>query len=347
MPNLPQSIKIVKNATKIALIFLVVITFATLIFLRYQKPQEKVQQNPAPTLPHIFQDPRQKQIQSIDFSNVQIGDIPSQLAAYQAQEYNFTDKNYADIALVFDIKNQPFLVENQTIYGKQVTWQQDKATLSVNQQSLRYQNKNFEPKTSNPSEDQIKQKAQELISALPIIGSDLSFRSIAFLKISPSSSSDSYFISASSFEDAQILELLYDKKLSEYPTYEGPPTNSYTTLRITKDGTLIYFSSKIFQTFSQIGSYNLKSAKEAINEIQLGQGKVVQNLLLDQNGQAQELFRSQPQSLTSTSIKTLSLAYLLPTDITSLIQPVFVAEGESQDDKNQTEKIVIYLPAFK
>ena len=350
MPNLTQSAKIAKNIAKITIPAAIIAILVIVIYLQYSTPHNApINQLPAPKPPIIYQEPGQKQPQLIDVSQIQLPQIPNELPAYQVKTYPLADKDYADIASTLGVNTPPSLTEEQTIYGKQVNWKQDNSTLTINQYNLRYENQIPNQTGTNLSEDQIKQKGDDFMKKLSAVGDNLIIRKVNYLKNpnQSSKSNDSYFQSAASFDESQTLEIVYDKKLSNYPLYAGNSNNSYAILRITKDGTIIYFASKIFQSFTPSNSYKLKSTKDAINQIQNHQGKVVQTQIPDQNGQILELFRTQPQSINVTNIKSLTIAYLLPTDITQPIQPVFVAGGEFKNSNNDVGEVTIYLPAFQ
>ena len=341
MTSLTQSTQIVKNFAGVVLASLVIIILIAVIFLNFSKSKNTPTIGTViPSPPAIYQDPSQKEPQVINLSQTSTPAIPTELPVYMAQTYNLTDKNYADLALSFGINNPPFLIEEKTTEGKQINWMQNKIYLTASQNSLRFENQNQNKEELSLSEDQLKQKAFDFIQKIPVLDKDLTLRKTNYLSLQTR-----VYASAASYNDAQVLEFIYDKKLSGYPLYNDSPDTSYVTLRITKGGNVTFLSTKLIQGFTKLNSYKLIAKDVAIKDIKNGQGKIVQTLIPDQNGQALEEFRARPQSLNLVDINSLTIAYFLPNDISEPIQPIFVAEGQSQNNQSEVGKVYIYLPA--
>ena len=294
--------------------------------------------------PLINQNPSQKQPAGFDFSTFQIPEIPKELPIFNAKPYSMTDSTAKAFASNMGFTEEPFLVEENTTDGTQYDWQKGQETLILSQSRLIYQNNSLET-DQDLSLDTLKQITFSFIQKASVIG-----------EVTQQDSSKTKFLSISggerlksrvSLQDAQFAEFAFDKQLSGVTIVGEVPSTPYALTRIKKDGEVAYLASRFFENFTQGETYQIKSSKEVIEEIKSGKGKVVQTQILDENGQALELFRNQPENIELATITKLNLAYFLPDDPTQPIQPIFVFEGTFQSAKGENGKVIIYLPAIK
>lgn len=344
MANLTNTAQLVKKTTPILLILLTISFLAFAIYLRYSRSVGPSLKPPAP--PTIEQDSRQKQPQGFEFSTITTPDVPKSLPIFVTDRFQFAEQinEFAKFAARnFNFLTDPQIVE-ETIEGRQLTWTDANRSLSINPNLLIYTNNIAVTPEKILQENELEGVTLSEITKIPINTSGLSLNTA---KTRYLALANDRFVSRSPFEDAQVVEFNFDQKLGGLFLMNNNPTSSYVTVRIRKDGVILLFQSLLTNHFQQQSGYLLKSPGEAINEIRTGQGTVVYTVLLDENGQALELFRVQPFDIQLATITSLSLAYLLPKNTTELIQPIYVFEGSFQHQSSDNGKVVIYLPAIK
>jgi len=338
LTNTAQLLK--KIGTPISIFLLIIILFGA-IYWRYKIKNNQTNEKPAPNLT-IQENIDQKQPGRIDFSNLEKQQIPKELPDFEAQNLSLSDQTAQEIAAAFGVTNQTFLVEENTLDGRQYNWQQNNIDLSLSQSRMLFK-KNGTSQPVSISQAELEERAVGYIAKIPYLEKDLSIinQKTKYLK------EGSWGIeSVNSFEAAQIIEFSFDKKLQNLPIVTNSAGVSYLTVRLNRNGEVIYLSSRLFSSFDQKSVYRIKSQKEAQQEIKNGLGKIVSTKLLDENGQALELFRNKPVNVNLAVLTNLSLAYLLPDNLGEFIQPIYVGIGHFQEGKDNGE-ITIYLPAFK
>ena len=321
---------------------------ALLIFLiTFRLTRETIKPQPSPlpiTPPNIDQNPAQKRPSLIDFSKVQISPTPEELPVFETEKYTLPESVIEKLASSFGITTRPFLIEENSLDGRQYNWQQESIKLSVSQTELRYENRSENQQAEGRlSQEELLSIASSFIQKIPVLPPEVVYnpQKTKYLIFSKNRLS-----SADNFPNAQVVEFSFDKKLATLPVIGTTPDSLYLKVRITKNGKITYLSSRFFNRFLERGSYQIKTSEQAIEEVESGQGQIVQAVLLDENQQALELFRNQPVDVKFATITKISLAYFLPSQEISMLQPIFVFEGNFQKD-NQNGKIIIYLPAIK
>jgi len=337
-----QSLK--KIGTVLAVLLIIILLVGAIIF-RVKKQEIRPSATPIPiNPPQIRQDPSQKSPSTIDFSQIQSLNIPKELPAYATDKYNLTDQSVKTLAHSFGITNPPTVIEEDTHDGKQYNWESGNSRLTASQTALRYESKTQTIETKGSfSQDELLDKALSFTQKIPVIDKEVTYNSqkTRYLNIS-----NGRLASASSFENAQIVEFSFDKKLSSLPILGQSPDSNFVKIRMEKNGSISYLSARFFSKFTEQNLHKVKTQKEATEEVRRGQGKIIQTLILDENGQALELFRAQSVDIKTAIITNVSLAYFLPSDLGEPIQPIFVFEGNFKKG-NETGKVVIYLPALK
>ena len=341
MTNLTATAQSIKKIAPFLFIGLIIAILVVAIIYRFTRKPEVP--SPPTSPPSISQDPSQKQPQSIDFSQTERIETPDRLASYQAHKYNNGDSEATNIASVFGFEAGPSSINEGGSGGKLYSFTSQKSSMTISQYRLLY-NRTPVESNANLSLSELEEISRKFIESTPLVEKNLPLnqQKIKFL----TKATTGKLVSASSFENAYAAEFSFDKNLSSLPIFTNSPDTTYTTVRITKSGEIIYFSSRFFEKFTEIGLYKIKSQQEAVEEIKAGQGKVVQTQILDENGQALELFRNQPENIELATITKLNLAYFLPDDLTEPIQPIFAAEGTFKKG-SENGKVVIYLPAIK
>src|SRR3989304_2346057 len=346
MTNLTQTSQLLKKIGPFLLIIGIIGLLLVGIFYRYQKPavQPTGTQIPIPS-PQIKQNPAQKQPGAFDHSQVEEPQIPQNLPVYSLKKYDLTEQMAKSAALIFVITNDPFLIEPNTHDGKQYNWQQEDLDLTLSETTIRFEKKAANLNTQDILlEEALQRISSEFVQKNPLLDKDLvaNLQKTQYLRLE-----NERFIGAGTFASSQIVQFFYDKKLSDYPLIGNSPDILPTIIKIQKNGEIISLSARFFKEYEMSGTAQLKSSSEAIGEIKTGKGKVVQTLILDQYGQAVELFRVAPVDVRSARINKISLVYFLPPDTGDLIQPIFNVEGKFDYNDGESGKITIYLPAVK
>ena len=294
--------------------------------------------------PEIIQNPSQEQPRSFDFSNFQVPEFSKKLPVYAIIPYNVTDATAKTLAGNLSFPDSPPSVKDNTLDGKQFSWDMKNFALTVSQTALEYHNDEYRNRTLSTtgglSLDQLREKADSFIQKVGLLGN------LTLQKTGYQVFSGLYRLPVANFEAAQIIEFSFGKQLSNAPLVNNYPGSGFTTVRVTKDGDVTYLSSRFFDKFSESSSYDLKTAKEAISEIQKGQGRVVQTQVFDEKGIPSNIYEH-PEIIDNAKIEKVSLAYFLPDDIKDSVQPIFVFEGSFKSAEGENGKVVIYLPAIK
>lgn len=343
MTSLNQTVEIAKKYSPFIGVVSIIIILSVIIFIRYSQRNQPPQALEALPEPTILQSPRQKQPLSFKFPSVKNFQFPKQLPTYTESKIELNPKNYQEIAKVFGFLQEPTSIDN-TIEGEQYNWEQLNLRLSISQTNLRYINNTQVFSSNRLTIPELQSRASEIINKTPFVDKKLTLnnKNIKFINVK-----EEDFTSADSLESASLVEFNYYKILSSFPVYFGQPEAPFLKIRMTKDGTVTYFESRIYQQFTENNTYQLKSIDEAITEIKNGQGKVIQTTIPDEQGNTFELYRIQPLDINALDIKNVYLAFFISTDPTQLAQPIFVFEGEFQDPQGQAGKAYIYLSAVK
>ena len=346
MTNLTQTSQILKKIGPLLLIVSLIGLLLAAIFWRYQKPFTQPAEIQIPiSSPQIKQDPGQKQPGAFDLSQVEKPQIPQNLPVYKLKKYGLTDQMAQSVAASFGISNEPFLIEPNTRDGKQYNWQQEDFDLALSTTTMRFGKKaaNLDTPDILP-EEELQKVSSEFIKKTPLLDRDLArnTQKTRYLKLE-----NERFVNAGTFVDSQIVEFFYDKRLSDFPLIGNTPDIVQAKIKIQKNGEIISLDARFFEEYGVSGAAQLKSPSEAIDEIKTGEGRVVQTLILDQYGQAIELFRAAAVDVESTKINKIGLVYFLPSDTEDLIQPIFSLEGSFNYEDEELGKITIYLPAAK
>lgn len=345
MATLTTTVQFLKRIAPFAGFLLIVIGLIAVIVFRATREPTQIKPSPKPVAPpKILQNPAQKRPGLIDFSQAQIPTVPKELPVFGTEKYNLSESAVKTLASSFGITVDPFLVEENTLDGRQYNWKQDTLRLTASETDLRYENRvENHSLQGNLSQNELLEKTSSFIQKIPVLPSDLVFNSeeTKFLSIKKNR-----LVSAEGFVNAQLVEFSFDKKLAEIPIVGKTSSSTYVKIRIAKNGTIIYISSRFFNQFPEKELHELKTSQQAIAEVKNGQGSVVETALLDENGQTLELFRVQPFDVKTAAITKISLAYFLPADLKEPVQPIFVFKGNFKKD-NQKGRIVIYLPALK
>lgn len=346
MTSLTQTIQSLKKIGFILFFLVIIGLLLTAVFWRYKKPTTPPQITTTPiSTPGIKQDPAQKQPETFDFSQAQKPQIPENLPVYKLKKYELIDQSAQAVASSFGISNKPFLIEPNTRDGKQYNWQQEGLDLALSKTMIRFEKKvaNLNTQNNLPQEE-LQKKSSEFIQKIPLLDRDLVLnpQKTQYLILE-----NERFTNAGTFDNSQIIQLFYDKRLSDYPLVGNSPDVLQTIIKIQKNGEILSLNSRFFEEYEVSGTAQLKSPSEALDEIRIGKGKIVQTLILDQYGQAIELFRATPVDVKSVQINKISLAYFLPSNTEDLIQPIFNVEGTFSHKGGEVGKITIYLPAVK
>lgn len=350
MANLTTTAQTIKKILPFLGIFLLFSLLIAAIFFRYRQPKISLPTTTPIPPPTIIQHPSQTSSPALDFSQAPIPQIPDQLPVFTAQKIVLSDSFAQSLATSFSITSDPFLIEENTLSGKQYTFRKGEVSLAINENTIRYENYNSNLTPENKlTEAELENTALTFAQQVPTVGDNLTLnRSLTkFLKIKSGGFEDS-ITSASSFQDANLVEYFLDK--SPFPNIPliGPtPETTFANVRINKSGEILYFRSMLSGNFIEQDLYKLKPPDEATSAVTKGSGKIMETLLLDENNQANELFRSYPISLEAANITNIYLAYFMPENLSEQIQPIYVFEGKFQNELTQNGKIVIYLPATK
>lgn len=345
MANLTTTSSLVKKLVFPLIILLVIIGLVILIFFRYrQKPQEnQVANNKTPEAPVIKQDPKQRPPSFIDLTQIPKKQFPKTLPVYSLTKYAELPQDEAQqIAGALGFANPPFLIDKNTSEGIQYNWQIGDVSLTISPLSLRYKNSNSSNSSIPLNQDQLINIARDFIERISISPKDLQFnlKKTSYLKKIPSQ-----FASAPSFELADLAELHFETLTEGLPLIPNNPDSSTVIVRIAKNGDIASINVRLYKELVKGQDFGLKDFDQAKNEILQGRGKVVQTYLLDENGQALELFSVLPTDIKNLQIKDVYLAYYLQDKDTS-IQPIYVFEGTFKKG-DQNGKAWLYLPAIK
>ena len=344
MASLTKTAQSFKKFAPILLFGLIIIILIGLIAYRLtNKPDTS--QKVLITPPPINQNPDQKQPAAFDFSGLQFPGFPEKLPVYTVSPYNITEAAAGTLASNLGFSGSPSSVKENTPDGRKFGWDQENLSLTVGQTRLEYHNNEYRNRptlpTSGLSQDELKNSATSFMKKIALLGGDLELKKTEYQVVS-----GNYRLPVEKFEDAQIIEFSFDKQLSGISLTDNYPGSGFSRARVTKDGEVAYLFSRYFDKFSESDSYDLKTTKEVQDEIAKGQGKIVQTEVLDEKGVPLNIYEH-PQNISNAILEKVSLAYFLPDDIKETVQPIFIFEGSFKTNKNESGKVVIYLPAIK
>lgn len=340
MPDLTTTTQHFKRIGSVIAVIVILAILSMAIYLRFRSKPEPAPALPAPT---ITQDPAQKQPQQFDFSKLQLPETAKSLPVFVAERFNLDDTTAQSIAGTFKITSTPKSVRENTLDGRHYSWQEDTIFLEVSETTVRWEDLGTNPNQTSLNEEELKDQASDFLQSINFVDKDLVLLpETKYLKILQTEGNPV----VQNFESAQALEFSYTKELSDLPVVANTPSTPYAAVRIRKDGKIIYFGTRYFNGFNEQEMYALKTPKEAVKEIEKGLGKIVYTAVLDENGQAFDLFRTHATDIQTAIITNLRLAYFLPSNIEEPLQPIFIVEGEFQKG-TEKGKVIFYLPAIK
>src|SRR3989344_8054033 len=340
LTSISQTIK--KIGPPIIIFLIIVILIGITIFRLTRKSETRL----GPISPPLInQNPNQQQPRNFDFSTAQTEQIPEKLPIYSIAPYNITETAAITLASSIGFQGSPSSIKENTLNGKEFNWNQGEQTLAVGQTNLEFRNKEYRnrplPTFEGLSQDELKDVAASFVGKITLLGQGLELSKTEYQVISGNDRRP-----VGNFEDAQLIEFIFDKQLSNIPLVNNYPGSGFTKVRVVKDGQVTYLFSRFFDKFSESGPYNLKTADESIEEIRRGQGKVVRAQVLSDKGVPKNIYEH-PENIDNAKIEKVSLAYFLPNDLKEAVQPIFVFEGGFKTNQNENGEVVIYLPAIK
>lgn len=323
---------------------LIVLIFVGLIWLRLNAKNKPA---PTPTTeiqsPKINSIPRQSQPQAFDTAGIATGDLPESLPILTAHKYSIDQSFAQQIAGILGIKDQPKKIYENTPDGKQFLFSENNKVLTISQSTISY--KDYAPETTikSYSEAELKNLSLTFLKKLPL----------SFENITASNQPPVYlnlkredYSSTPNFVTAQAVEFHFDY-VSDGQKILGQTTeNSLVTIEIDKNGQVHTLNAHFFKSFEKAGDFKLKNQQEALQELTTKKATIVRVYIPDENGQALELFRTQPQNITTIQVGELKSAYFLSTANPN-IQPVYVFLGDFRTQKGENGKVELYLPAIK
>ena len=342
MTNLVETKKIIGRLRFPVVVIVLILIFSSLILFRYSSKSTPQNPKETPPAPNIFQDPRQKPPSKINFIDLEKIQLPKQLPVFIYSKIVINEQNYTVVASAFGFSQNPFLVED-TLEGKQFNWKENTLRLSVNQTTIRFSNSTQDFLNKRLSSSELQNIAGKFIDSIPLIdkSATLNREGTTFLNLK-----DEDFTSSDSEQNAGFVEFNYFKSLEGFPVYYGQPDAPITKIRMSTEGTIIYFETKLYSDFQVQDTFDLKDINDAAKEVKAGRGKIVKTILPDNQGNALELYRIQPVNITTLDIGNVSPAFLLTSDESNTIQPIYVFEGNFDFTPSQKGQAVIYLPAI-
>jgi|SRR3989338_10336092 len=343
MSDLTHISQTIKKIGPPIIIFLIIVILIGITIFRLTRKSETRLGPISPPL--ITQNPEQKQPRNFDFSAARIEEIPKTLPVYSIAPYNITETAAITLASSLGFQGNPTSTKDSASNGEEFNWSVSDRSLTVGQTNLEYRNKEYRKRLSLPfealSQEELKNEAVSFMGKITLLGQDIELKNTKYQIILGNDRAP-----VANFEDAQIVEFSFDKKVANIPLIDNYPGSGFTKLRVFKDGQVIYLFSQFFEKFSESGFYKLKTADESIEEIRRGQGKVVRAQVLSDKGVPKNIYEH-PENIDNAKIEKVSLAYFLPNDLKEAVQPIFVFEGGFKTDQNENGEVVIYLPAIK
>lgn len=317
-----------------------------LIIKLLQSNTEKSQQttNQPPNPPTIPKNPAQKQPNKYDFSVIKEIDAPAILPVYKIDKRSMNLSDATIIAQKFGFLGNPAKTIANTTDGTLFTWVNGKKIFSISDTTISYNDTTPTKLGAGLTEDNLQNIAAEIAKRNIEIGHDITLDTLK----------TAYFIedgeklsSVGTFVDSRIIQLTYDKKISEYPIYSYSDNPSAIIVQLRKDGSLIRYREKFYRGFKTQGQFPILSPQEAIEEVKNNKGTIVNTSIPDKFGQALNLYQLRAEDIKIAKFTKISLAYYLAIGSNSEAQPVYIFDGEFTNLNNEAGKIVIYLPAIK
>lgn len=320
---------------------IIIILIGAIVFRFTRKPE-----GPPPTRlesPIIRQDSEQTQPKSFDFSGMEAPDLPKELPVYNIQPYNITETGATTLASNLGFSGTPSSVRENTLDGKEFSFSQDDLRLTLSQTSVEYRDLGSQVPTAEGalSFEQLKEKVDSFIDKIAILG-EIELQNTQFQIVS-----EDHGRYTENFQEAQVVEFSFDKKLSGIPIVNNYPGSALTSVAITRNGEVSRLFSRFFDKFIGQDTYELQTINEAMAQLEAGQGKIIQvRITNDEQPPSFEEYEY-PEDINTAKIEKAFLAYFLPSDIKETVQPIFVFEGGFETTQGENGKVVIYLPAIK
>ena len=136
--------------------------------------------------------------------------------------------------------------------------------------------------------------------------------------------------------EAELLEIHFTAKVGNYPLYlESGPELDPVIAWVGKDGKLLRLDYHPVGTLGEkIADYPLKNKEEILRSLDRGEGVVVSSSL--RGG----------EEMAATVITKVGLGYLLPQPEATVIQPIYILQGQVMSKDGKTARATIYLSAI-
>jgi len=143
------------------------------------------------------------------------------------------------------------------------------------------------------------------------------------------------YVNETTPEQADLVEIHFAAKVNGYPVYlESGPEQDPVLAWIGRDGKLLRLEYHPVGTLGEkIADYSIKNQEELLKDLAGGEGTVVSSGL--EGGEKIEV----------VTISKIDLGYLLPQQEATILQPIFILQGQARAASGQTGTVTIYLPA--
>lgn len=264
-------------------------------------------------------------------------DFPSELPYLDISQGNYSSDQIKQIATSIGFKSDPIIAQDSQL-GTTYIYNNDSASLIAIPQrgKIDYQLNNL-PGAINKqlgNQDLIDIATRFLNDNAVINKDDLNFISFGYFiqdstdRIQPVSKSN-----------AQIIQLNFSSKATNYPILSLTPQSSPINVKLLPDGSVYSFSILKYAAKLQDSKHKMKGFSDTVSSLKNAKVITIDN----GNKNPTDLTKDSIQSVT---INKIELFYLLDSLESSVLQPVFKLSGSAQilGTKGPLE-IQLYLPA--
>lgn len=312
-----------------SLLFALLITFTIFLIVLRLAPKKSTQElaslNP-PVFEVISGNTSTFNTQRLDSPK----EAPNQLSAYSLNSpKNFLDESQ-NLATKIGFTNQPQPLRDIS-HGEGLLYSNERGSLIVYKEIIIFQQSLGKPLPNRLSVEELKTKAASFLSNL---GQSVD---PTRLKITYSKISGEDLVETPDLTQAVLVNFTFNYRVDGLPVI-GPFAT--TSINLDFGGNITAFNIRRFAIGTKVAQYPILNFNSALTALRAGNGKLI---LAAGNIRDDTAL----QQISAVSLKTAYLGYYLPGKIPETIQPVWIFEGQGEQDDEPLIELTFAVPAIE
>lgn len=329
----------IKRWSPFLVLFLIAVALVLLVFGR------KAKEPPKPSLPPLLISTSSSSTQPefFDFSNLPKIQVPNKLGVYKIETSKFTKDQAINLAVRLGFNPNPGKIIPNTTTGTLYSWSDEKRSLDVSEQVVRYTMFLKYVSGLEPVRDVAlteKEASKFLTETGFLAGLQINQQQTHYFK-----KENSQLLPVGQ-EVANVVQFSFQQTIDGLPLVGENPALGQIIVRVDGLGKIIFFQVESSLIYNKLTDSPLKRFDQATSKLKEGEGVIVKSSKTTKGG-LEEIGEQPGFQIAKAAFKKVYLAYYYPIPTPDLVQPIFVFEGEFEDKSGQRGELVLYLPAIE